>query len=242
MKRFSLLSLAACLAGANPATAATVFSEDFNGEAAALNSSLSQFAVTGSVDTVAAVNPYGIAVPLPASGNVLDINGTGAAGLITSLASFSVAAGDIVTLAFDLGGSQRGGLGDDFAATLLFAGVTDFSGLSGTGLFSGLSGSGTTTSLANSVFVTGDTPFTTSSISFISNGASSLRFAFGSPSQDNIGPLLDNISLRITRPSALPAVSAVPEPATWTMLLLGFGAVGFGMRRRRQITTSPDLA
>lgn len=29
------------------------------------------------------------------------------------------------------------------------------------------------------------------------------------------------------------AVSAVPEPGTWAMMLLGFGAVGFSMRRRR---------
>ena len=30
------------------------------------------------------------------------------------------------------------------------------------------------------------------------------------------------------------AVAAVPEPSTWAMMLLGFGAVGFAMRRRRQ--------
>jgi len=28
--------------------------------------------------------------------------------------------------------------------------------------------------------------------------------------------------------------AAVPEPGTWAMMLLGFGAVGFAMRRRRQ--------
>ena len=30
--------------------------------------------------------------------------------------------------------------------------------------------------------------------------------------------------------------AAVPEPATWAMMLFGFGAVGFAMRRRRQPT------
>ena len=29
--------------------------------------------------------------------------------------------------------------------------------------------------------------------------------------------------------------SAVPEPATWAMMLLGFGAVGFSARRRRSM-------
>jgi len=27
--------------------------------------------------------------------------------------------------------------------------------------------------------------------------------------------------------------SAVPEPSTWAMMLLGFGAIGFSMRRKR---------
>jgi len=30
-------------------------------------------------------------------------------------------------------------------------------------------------------------------------------------------------------------VSAVPEPGTWAMMLVGFGAIGVGMRRRRRI-------
>jgi hypothetical protein len=31
---------------------------------------------------------------------------------------------------------------------------------------------------------------------------------------------------------------AVPEPATWAMMLLGFGAIGFAMRRRRDTVAS----
>ena len=31
-------------------------------------------------------------------------------------------------------------------------------------------------------------------------------------------------------------VSSVPEPATWTMMILGFGFVGFMMRSNRQKT------
>jgi hypothetical protein len=32
------------------------------------------------------------------------------------------------------------------------------------------------------------------------------------------------------------AFAAVPEPATWGMMLMGFGAIGFAMRRRRRPT------
>jgi len=31
-------------------------------------------------------------------------------------------------------------------------------------------------------------------------------------------------------------LAAVPEPGTWALMLLGFGAIGFSMRRRRQTT------
>jgi hypothetical protein len=34
---------------------------------------------------------------------------------------------------------------------------------------------------------------------------------------------------------AAASVGAVPEPSTWAMMLFGFGAVGFSMRRRRTI-------
>lgn len=38
------------------------------------------------------------------------------------------------------------------------------------------------------------------------------------------------------------ANGAVPEPATWMMLILGFGAVGAGMRRAQGVKTSVSFA
>lgn len=38
------------------------------------------------------------------------------------------------------------------------------------------------------------------------------------------------------------AVAAVPEPATWVMMLLGVGAIGFTMRRRQRISATSKFA
>ena len=38
------------------------------------------------------------------------------------------------------------------------------------------------------------------------------------------------------------AVNGVPEPGTWAMMLLGFGAIGLGMRRRKGAQALPQIA
>ena len=40
----------------------------------------------------------------------------------------------------------------------------------------------------------------------------------------------------------LSSAAVVPEPSTWAMLLLGFGAVGFAIRRRRKTGFRPQIA
>lgn len=49
----------------------------------------------------------------------------------------------------------------------------------------------------------------------------------GTPGLEN-GALGGTVAFRASQ------AAAVPEPATWALMLLGFGAIGFSMRRRRQ--------
>jgi hypothetical protein len=42
--------------------------------------------------------------------------------------------------------------------------------------------------------------------------------------------------------SATPLAAAVPEPATWAMMLLGFGGMGVALRRRRRSTLAQQMA
>lgn len=65
--------------------------------------------------------------------------------------------------------------------------------------------------------------------SFGNGGSFSLLLqdaAFGTPGSANVRGTFTYVT------------AAVPEPSTWAMMLLGFGAVGFAMRRRR----TPKLA
>jgi hypothetical protein len=39
-----------------------------------------------------------------------------------------------------------------------------------------------------------------------------------------------------------PATPAVPEPATWGMMIVGLGAVGYAMRRRAKVQTTVNFA
>lgn len=42
-------------------------------------------------------------------------------------------------------------------------------------------------------------------------------------------------NVRQFRLNVAPAVAAVPEPATWAMMMLGFAAIGFSVRRRKPV-------
>jgi len=61
---------------------------------------------------------------------------------------------------------------------------------------------------------------------FKATGAST-TLSFSSATPTPYGPALDNVS-----------VGAVPEPAQWALMLMGFGGLGAAMRRRRATATA----
>ena len=67
----------------------------------------------------------------------------------------------------------------------------------------------------------GTTAWSTASTTFSGTAGQKLIFAAAGGS-DSLGGYVDNITL-----------SAVPEPATWAMMIAGFGLAGSALRRRR---------
>ena len=57
------------------------------------------------------------------------------------------------------------------------------------------------------------------------------------PPTDNSGP----IHFPTSEPRDELPLSAVPEPGTWAMMLMGFGLIGWRMRRRRDVSAAKSL-
>ncbi len=221
---------ASLLAFSGSANAALVFSDNFEDDGAATGlTTLKNFKVTDGV-TVDIVSPAtGPGYSMSVSSNVVDLDGTPGPATITSKAAFSFAAGDVVTLSFDLSGSQRSNGINDFSALVLFTSAIDYSNLVldfGSGPGAPSSGSSVSAIMTGTVAATD--PFQTRSISFTALDAGSLKIAFGTTSHDNIGPLLDNVALDVTP-------GAVPEPASWALMIGGFALAGASLRRRKAV-------
>jgi hypothetical protein len=73
-------------------------------------------------------------------------------------------------------------------------------------------------------------------IQFYNNNNHNPIFMVGKYSFNGLGNE-DVYSLKITD-----VAGAVPEPATWAMMLVGFGGVGFAMRRRSKVRTTVSYA
>jgi hypothetical protein len=190
------LAITAALLGASAAQASTIFSDNFDADVLALNSTsfLGGWTVSGYHAAVDTIGP-GLYDVFPGNGHYIDLDGSwDAPGLFSK--TLTATAGMTYTATFQLAGNHRGYANDTVAVN-----------------FGSASGSYTLSS--------GD-PFSTFSLSFTATGSGPFSLSFKNSGADYVGVLLDNVS-----------VAAVPEPATYGMLLAGLGLVGAAVRRRR---------
>jgi hypothetical protein len=179
------------------ANASIIFQDNFDSEGSALNyTAFSNWIVSdGTVDVVSS-GTYGISCA-SGVGKCVDLDGsTGNAGKLTSTL-LSLAAGSY-TFSFDISGNQRGYVQDSMVMTL--------------GGF-----------LNQSFSLASSDPWATKIYNFTVSSATSNYIVFNHAAGDNVGIMLDNVSLTKT--------SDVPEPSA--MFLFGLGLLGLGFARRK---------
>ncbi|MBU1378316.1 MAG: PEPxxWA-CTERM sorting domain-containing protein [Alphaproteobacteria bacterium] len=207
------------------ANAAVNFSDNFDGESAPGESKLNytgfaNWDVIGQVDLVSTPNPY----DTNGVGNYVDLDGTAGPGAIVSKQAFAFAAGDFVTFSFQFSGNQRDQNFDTFSFGLDFDGPGTLLNLQLDGGPSGNFAYSAFNHTGISFLVGPNDAWRVATYTFTTSAAGSAKIYFGTTSADNVGPMVDNVSLTAV---------AVPEPATWAMMIMGFGAAGAVLRRRR---------
>ena len=215
MRKSTFAMAATLLASATvPAQAAVSFSDNFDAEGAtSLNyTGFANWDVTdGTVDLISDPNQYGISCG-GGGGSCVDLDGsTSNAGILTTKQIFSVAAGEQITVKFDMRGNQRNGASDDVYYGFQFINPA----LGNQDVFIGS--------------FTANQGYATYQAQGSYNVDTQFKLFFRNVGGDNVGAILDNVSLTAT---------AVPEPATWAMMITGFGFVGGSMRRRANRTTA----
>jgi len=126
----------------------------------------------------------------------------------------------------------------DFARTFIGSDQFGFNNVAGT--FGGAPGTASTISFGNGIF--SSLSITAANLGFTQFSSPTLFTGlpntpvFLTGSFSLINPFFGNGTLTISQvATAVP----VPEPATWTMMVVGIGAMGFALRRRKsKVTTS----
>ena len=185
----------ACFALAGPAGAATVFSDNFNGETQGANGSLSNWNVSnGTIDVIGTgfFNFY------PGNGNYLDLDGsTNNAGRIETKLPLALTIGQTYTLSFSYG--RNGGSFESMTYGVTGGNLSE--------LFTLQQG--------------GTVPFSSFSIDFVATSGSGNIF-FDHAGGDQQGIVLDNVLLASVDTAVVPVPAALPLMLTG---LIGLGAI-----------------
>jgi PEP-CTERM motif len=203
-KKFLLASSIFILSSA--AQAQVVFSDNFDANSLGLNAVPAGWTVTaGTVDIIGDPDYFNF---IPGSGRFIDLDGsTGDAGILSK--SLLLSGGTQYTASFQLAGNHRDG------------NTETVTGILGVGI-------GNTSSIFS---LPQNAGWTNYSLVFTPTTTGAYVLSFGNSGGDNIGMLLDNVSVSVT--SDVGVTSAVPEPETYAMLLAGLGLLGFAARRRK---------
>ncbi|MBN8849414.1 MULTISPECIES: choice-of-anchor C family protein [unclassified Sphingomonas] len=132
----------------------------------------------------------------------------------------------------DLNGNAQGGIeqtfdtvaGTLYSVTFWLAGNTDGAPVTKSVLVGASGNDGKLVTFDSSAFDRGDMGWAKYSYNFVAQNAST-TLSFASQDAGPFGAALDNVSLLIG--------GGVPEPATWGLMILGFGGIAGAMRRRK---------
>jgi hypothetical protein len=181
----------------------------------------------GTVSSVATFNPTIDLSTTPSTysatnGGTLQISGTGGfsgisstAGFLNGVLSFSTTVGDVITQAvpnFFVFNDAQGGTYNYSVSSVR------------TNAFVSLPGA-----RSGTLFTLGD--LINSSLGLNTPTPASLSIQFNST-----GPSAFSSALTLSVPPA--GMTAVPEPASWAMMISGFGLIGYTMRRRSKTTVT----
>lgn len=206
----------AWIASAGAADAATVMISDWDDAPTGLSvanavvSGIGAWTGTPLIDVVAD-NTFGIRCAGNA-GKCVDLAGSPGAVGGTFTSNVLTAANSVVTAQFLYSGAQRNRAGALFLAELINAST------------------GAVVSSWASPALAATATFTSQSLT--GNVGSSRQFQvrfthLGGTDSNNIGAIIDNVSF-----------SAVPEPSTWLLMIMGFGMIASQLRRRHVALTA----